>query len=295
MTIEQRKKQLTIRGGIVGIVLVASIAVGVVACGSNTNQVGHNNPDTTLESDSNSFVDSQTTETESVVTDTESASTEVVELDEAVLEVVEVEVGTKMLQNENYFSEYDGQEFVVENPPTEEQLSVVGESYEVNVTCDEVEGVVTVKVVDTTAPVIEGTKDRTVYLGASVSYRKNITVTDNSGEEIELKIDAADVDTSVKGSYTVTYTATDSSNNTATETITLKVVDKPVIDEDYVRPMVEEIVNDLITDDMSQWDKAYALYNWCRKNIRYGSAGDRTSIWTGAYEGVYKRKGDCFK
>lgn len=298
MTIEQRKKQLAIRAGIGAATLLVVVGIGLVACRHNTSTKEDGGTKTeagTEASLSSEEITDTVVETESeTVTETESETVEIPVLDAAVLTYLEVEAGTTELVTENYFSEYSGQEFTVTTPLTTEQLAMVGSEFEVPILCDGVEGIVTVKIIDTTAPVIEGTKNRTIYQEASVSYKKNITVTDNSGESISLVVDASEVNTAVLGEYTVRFSATDSSGNTATAEITITVVDKPVIDEEYVRPMVEKIVNEVTNDNMTQWEKAWALFRWCRNNINYGSKGDRTSIWTGAYEGVYKKSGDCF-
>ncbi len=294
MTIEQRKKQLAIRAGIGTVTLLVIMGIGLVACGHNVSTKEDDGTDfeSGIEnSSSTEDVADTVLETES---ETESETEEIPVLDTAVLTYLEVEAGITELVTENYFSEYSGQQFTVSAPLTVEQLATVGATYEVGIVCDGVDGVVTVKVVDTTAPVIEGTKNRTVYLNASVSYKKNITVTDNSGESVSLVVDASEVNTAVLGKYPVRFSATDSSGNTATTEITITVVDRPIMDEDYVRPLVEEVVNKVITDDMTQWQKAKALYDWCRKNILYGSKGDRSSIWAGAYEGVVKGYGDCY-
>ena len=79
-------------------------------------------------------------------------------------------------------------------------------------------------VVDTTPPVIEGVADITVYVGESVAYRKNITLTDNAGnEEITLSVDSAAVNTAEEGAYTVIYSATDKAGNTASKTASVYV------------------------------------------------------------------------
>ena len=212
--------------------------------------------------------------------------------DPTILESITVELGAKAPGAEAFYSEYSGQEFQV-LALTEEKLSRIGTS-SVTVISDGAYYSVKINVVDTTAPVIEGTEDKFIQKGGTVSYRRHVTVSDNSKEEIKLEIDASQANLDELGTYPVYYSATDSSGNTARVEITLTVTEKPVINEDYVRPMVEKIVNQVTDDDMSEWDKAYALFRWCRKNIDYGAAGDRTSIWTGAYEGIRKHRGDCF-
>ncbi len=285
MTVEQRKKQLAARGGILGVSALIGAAILMVACSGLTS-----NPDA---GEGNTGTVSEVPTGSGTVEEQESVPPP--SIDEAVLHMVEVEVGTTEIAKESYFSEYSGQEFIVPNPLTADQLAVIGASYNITVVCDNIEGEVTVKVVDKTAPVIAGAKDKNVIVDGSVSYRTGVAVTDNSGEEIALNIDSSAVNLSKVGVYSVIYSATDSSGNTTSVEIKVNVTKKPVIDEDYVRPMVEKIVNQVITDDMSQWDKAFALYKWIHRNVKYiGTDGDRTSIWTGAYEALHDGRGDCF-
>lgn len=215
-------------------------------------------------------------------------------LDPTICKTITVEAGTKQLVTEDFFTEYSGQTLKMGTILTAEELASVGSVYHINVLCDRLIHEVEVCVVDTTSPVIEGVKNLSITEGGSVSYKKHITVTDNSGEEVELAIDNSKADTKTPGTYSIYYSATDSSGNTATAECTLTVKEKIVINEAYVRPMVEKIVKQVTNSGMSDWDKAYALYNWCRTKIYYGSKGDRTSIWTGAYEGIHDRSGDCF-
>lgn len=148
---------------------------------------------------------------------------------------------------------------------------------------------------DTEAPVILGVSDITVYLGDSISYRKNISVTDNSGETISLEIDNSAVVLNQLGSYPVIYTARDSAGNVATLEATVNVVERPAVSEESVSALADELIAELTTPEMSNWDKAYVLWNWCRTEINYSyTSGDRSSIWAGAYEGLHNRRGDCY-
>ncbi len=147
---------------------------------------------------------------------------------------------------------------------------------------------------DKTPPIIEAPKERTVTMGSSVAYKKDVTITDENGEDIKLEIDNSDVDMNTPGEYTVIYSATDAAGNTATTEMKLIVSEKQVLDEEYVRPMVEKVVNQVINDNMSDWDKAHELFQWVRRNLEYGAAGDRSSIWAGAYEGIHDHSGDCY-
>lgn len=148
---------------------------------------------------------------------------------------------------------------------------------------------------DTVAPVITGVKDIVATVGNTISYRKDITVTDNSGQNISLEIDNSKVDISKAGTYTVYYKATDAAGNitTAEAKVVLKNMVTPT--EAALTPYLDDIISKVTNANMSTYDKAYALWNWCRRNIRYShSSGNRETIWHGVYEGVYQHYGDCY-
>jgi hypothetical protein len=86
---------------------------------------------------------------------------------------------------------------------------------------------------DTTPPAISLTGgDQTVSLGGSYS-EPGYTASDDEDGDITSSVTvtgAGDVNTNMKGSYTVTYTVSDAAGNTATETRTVNVVN----DADYL-------------------------------------------------------------
>lgn len=148
---------------------------------------------------------------------------------------------------------------------------------------------------DVEPPTIEGISTIYATVGDSISYRKNIQLLDNSGGDVSLEIDSSDVDTSTPGTYTITYQATDLSGNVTTVEAEVVIEAAIVPSEASLTPYLDEIIANTTTPEMSKYDKAYALWNWCRNNIRYSySSGNRSSIWHGVYEGVYKRYGDCY-
>lgn len=149
--------------------------------------------------------------------------------------------------------------------------------------------------VDTTAPVIEGVVPLTVSMGDSVSYRKNVIVSDDSGEHITLEIDNSQVILDEIGTYPVIYSAKDSAGNKARIETTLSVLEPSGVDVEYVISLADQLIAEQTTSDMLLWDKAYTLWNWCRKNIQYSySAGSRSSVYAGAYEGLHDKRGDCY-
>ena len=82
-----------------------------------------------------------------------------------------------------------------------------------------------VVVVDDVAPSIEGVQDITVYKDETVDLLKDITVTDNSHDEVETSV-SGDYDLSAAGEYALSYVAKDASGNETTENFKLIVKEK---------------------------------------------------------------------
>ena len=176
---------------------------------------------------------------------------------------------------------------------TEEQLRVVGASYDLTLSCGGQSTVVRVVMTDTTPPTISGAHDLTVSVGDSVSYRSGVEVSDNAEGEVTLEIENSYVDLDKEGDYPVRYIATDAAGNVTEKDVTLLVV-KPSDRQEEVDRLADELIAKLVTPDMSKWDTCYALWKWCRDNIKYSyTAGIRT-IYAGAYEGLHDRYGDCY-
>lgn len=95
---------------------------------------------------------------------------------------------------------------------------------------------------DKEAPVIKNVKDITIVTGQKVDFFKDITITDNSQDEIEKKV-TGDYDINKIGEYSLTYEAKDSSNNIATENFKLIVKESP----DNVKPKISGVKNITIT------------------------------------------------
>lgn len=86
-----------------------------------------------------------------------------------------------------------------------------------------------VKVVDTTAPIINGVNDITIYSTvSSFDILDGVTATDNSGEEVDITT-SGNLTLGVAGEYKIKYTATDESGNESSVTRTISVIDKTYI------------------------------------------------------------------
>ncbi len=161
---------------------------------------------------------------------------------------------------------------------------------------------------DTEAPVISGAKDLEVVQGGSVSYREGVTVTDNVDEVVQLQIDAGQVNLAEPGQYTVVYSATDSSGNRAEVTIQVTVTKaeepvetkpaEPQMPDVVTREMVDELCDQILAkitkENMTLRQKAYKIYKYVFKNIKYTGSSDKSDWLRGAYYGFIYGRGDCF-
>ena len=155
---------------------------------------------------------------------------------------------------------------------------------------------VLIVILDEEAPVIEGVKDIMVYEGGTVAYRSGVTVTDNMDEAPVLEVDNNKVDLTTPGEYQVTYIATDKYGNYSTvdTTVTVLVYKDSYVEFDVIYEKVDEILAEIITDNMTDREKAKAIYYWVRSHCGYADSDDEGDWMQAAYNMMKKRSGDCY-
>ncbi|MGN0341370.1 MAG: transglutaminase domain-containing protein [Roseburia sp.] len=145
---------------------------------------------------------------------------------------------------------------------------------------------------DTEPPVVQA-MNFSVEVGGSVSYKSHVTYFDELDPDPELTIDNQTVDLDTIGDYEVVYTVTDSSGNQASSTAVLHVVES-VVTEEEVSALSAEVLAEITTDDMTQMQKAYAIYRWVGGHIGYVDTSEKQDWVTSAYDGLTRRTGDCY-
>ncbi len=197
--------------------------------------------------------------------------------------------GKDFVLDESYHVEY------VTTP--EETLSQALGDYEVKVLINGREESLIIRVVDDVEPVIT-TDIIKVTVNSSISYKKNINISDNCDEveQLKMEIDNSGVDLSNVGSYTITCTVTDTAGNSTTKEIVVEVVAEgtEVYTLEQINKYADEILGRIINDSMSLEEKAYAIYRYTRSNIGYISDSQQSDWLMGAYEGMVKHLGCCF-
>lgn len=156
---------------------------------------------------------------------------------------------------------------------------------------------------DVTPPVIEGVEEITITVGESVSYKRNVTVTDDYDDAVQLVVDNSEVDLDTPGDYTVIYRATDAYGNVAEVSTILHVeavrvdpvvVERPPITEEAVNAAADSILAAITDPSMSQYEVIKAIYDWCHSKIAYSDGTSKSSWVEGAYAGLVLRRGDCY-
>lgn len=150
---------------------------------------------------------------------------------------------------------------------------------------------------DTKAPVVTVT-DIDVKVGGTVSYKKAVSYYDDidSKDEMKLSIERNGVDLKTVGTYKVIYTVTDCSGNSTSVTGKINVLaESPKWeDEEAIHAKAKEILDKIIKEGMTEREKAKAIYTWVKSNIGYISHSEKGNYIRGAYEGLFKKEGDCF-
>ena len=148
---------------------------------------------------------------------------------------------------------------------------------------------------DVTPPEIAGVEPLTVSQGEAISYKKNVTVTDDKDDNPKLEVDTSSVNPDKRGTYKVTYTATDAAGNVSEKTTTIKIVSAKISEatEETVNAKADEILSEIITEGMTQKQQAKAVFDWVVKNITYSETAGIDDLLSAAYKGMFYRIGDC--
>lgn len=146
---------------------------------------------------------------------------------------------------------------------------------------------------DNVPPVIYGVKAITAYEGDTVSFKSGVYAVDDKDGRLSVKADTSAVNIYAPGTYYVTYTVSDAEGNTASATapVTIKSVTAEAVNE-----RADKVLAEIITPYMNETEKARAIYDWCRKNLKYSTI---TSYLMGyfnkaAYSGFTKHYGNCY-
>ena len=177
--------------------------------------------------------------------------------------------------------------------PSDEEQYKPGE-YRVTIIAGDNEFSSRINIQDTTPPSITVPDEKIYERGDTILYRAGVEINDNSKSVPQLEIDDSEVETNVAGTYVVRYSATDPSGNTGYAEGKIVITDQHVPDQKEVDDLADEVLRDIITTDMTEIEKARAVFEWCQDNIRVTGYARKDNEVYGAYDGLYYREGDCY-
>lgn len=148
-------------------------------------------------------------------------------------------------------------------------------------------------IADTTPPVFAGLEKLTVNIGQAVSYRKDVTATDDRDGALSFTMDASAVNLEKEGTYSIVYEAADKSGNVTRAEREIFVSAKLVVNQELVDEKAQEILDKILKEDMSDHDKIYAVFMYVRKNVAYSSSKEK-DVLSAAYKAMVSKRGDCY-
>ena len=146
---------------------------------------------------------------------------------------------------------------------------------------------------DTEAPKIIGLNKATFYIGIPASYKKGVFAEDNRDGTVPISVDSSKVNLKVAGEYTAVYSATDSSGNTTSEEVVITVKEQSITAEE-LETLGDQVLAEIVTDDMTKREKAWAIYQYVNTHLNYTGYSDKTDWMKEAQNGIVNGVGDCF-
>jgi hypothetical protein len=163
--------------------------------------------------------------------------------------------------------------------------------YKVVITCGRFRSETKLIIADTIPPVITGALNKTAIVGGTVAYRKDVTITDGNDPKPVLSIDSSGVKLSEPGEYNVIYTARDASGNETDATGIVTVWEAGMSE---VNAMADEILLEIVNDEMTLKEKAYAIFTYVADKVKYQSGNSPRELAQAAYVCFTRGVGDCF-
>lgn len=152
---------------------------------------------------------------------------------------------------------------------------------------------------DVLPPVIYASDVR-IPVGGTADFMKDVRAHDLHDGDVGVEMDDSEVNTDIPGYYTVRYKAEDSTGNIGEKSIRVTVSNWDGIPVDPSLPdaLADEIVGAIITDEMSERERAEAVFDWITENIRYRFSFESQEYMgdeaTGAYMGLTDGYGTCW-
>ena len=146
---------------------------------------------------------------------------------------------------------------------------------------------------DTEPPHIEVSGLIICQLGGRVEYRPYVTLSDNSGSEVELIIDESGLELDRVGDYTVYISAIDRAGNKSEPIpLTVRVVDGYA--PELLEPMLARLVGDISPNGKSKEQICRDIYDAVRESLIYTGSSEKGDLHRAAYYALVGGGGDCY-
>ena len=146
---------------------------------------------------------------------------------------------------------------------------------------------------DVEPPELFGVRDLYCYVNEAASYVAEVFAWDDCDGDVAVTADTSAVDTSRIGNYTVVYYAEDKRGNTAYKKATIHVVTSRVR-EDRAQEVADEIIQKILTDDMTLAEQIETIYDYVYQNVHYVATSNKQDWRSEAVRGLTSGRGDCF-
>ncbi|MDR1642020.1 MAG: hypothetical protein LBT59_20205 [Clostridiales bacterium] len=140
------------------------------------------------------------------------------------------------------------------------------------------------------APVFSAIINPSTYVGNTPNYLSFANVS-YGGDSVDVTCDSSAVNIKKAGRYKITYKAVGSNGKEASASAFLSV---SKTNPSTVMEAADKILKQITNSNMTKKQKARAIFDWVKKNIKYTGSSDKTDSITGAYNAFRNRKGDCF-
>jgi len=142
-----------------------------------------------------------------------------------------------------------------------------------------------------TPPAFIGVRDITVMKDTSIMFRQGVTALDALGRELEFTVDSSQVNFNELGIYPATYMAEDEWGLRTEVEITVTITS---VDPEEVRRRVDEILDGILRDGMTQVEQARVIFDWVVQNVEYAAGIGQDNVYEAAFQALQHRRGHCF-
>jgi hypothetical protein len=127
--------------------------------------------------------------------------------------------------------------------------------------------------------------------GTDVDVFSQVMLREGCDASVEIAADSSALRVDKAGRYPIVYTAADQHGNSVSVTAYIAITNAPL---DTVISSADRILSGIIRDDMTEREKAKAIFDWVRRSIRYVDTSEKGDPVSGAMTAFNRGMGDCY-